>query len=187
MRHAQLERFYDLTALMSDTERCRTACALSEERWERLIRAPLRAHCERINEEERTGVLNTSLSSLAGYPLEPCADYERGELRQRGRLPEKFPGGGSPLDDPLKEIPPPLYFERLAGIDVPASGYVLCPVHEERTPSCRVYDEPERGWHCFGCKAGGTLYDLAAALWSEGTRGEAFKRLRASLLEEFVA
>ncbi|MCA1679675.1 MAG: hypothetical protein LC777_12375, partial [Actinobacteria bacterium] len=29
-----------------------------------------------------------------------------------------------------------------------------------------VYEHPEQGWHCFGCKRHGhSAYDLAGALW----------------------
>jgi hypothetical protein len=49
---------------------------------------------------------------------------------------------------------PPAYFQALAGVQVPErGGYVHCPLpgHEERTASCHVWPDPERGWWCFGC------------------------------------
>jgi hypothetical protein len=93
-------------------------------------------------------------------------------------------------DDPLLEVPAPVYFAAIAGVDVSdRGGVVRCPLpdHEDGTPSCQVYAEPERGWHCFGCHRGGTVYDLAAALWGYGTRGEDFQRLRRLVLEELAA
>lgn len=93
-------------------------------------------------------------------------------------------------DDPLLEVPPPVYFEALTGAEVPEHGGIIrCPLpgHEDRHPSCRVYAEPERGWYCWSENRGGTVYDLAAALWGHQTRGEDFNRLRLALLEELAA
>lgn len=91
------------------------------------------------------------------------------------------------VDTALEQIPPPVYFERLAGV-APHRGFVRCPVHgdgDERTPSCQVFNEPARGWVCHSCRAGGTIFDLAAAVWGMGTRGQAFVELRRRLLAEF--
>jgi len=62
----------------------------------------------------------------------------------------------------------------------------LCPFHNDKTPSFSV--NAERGYfHCFGCGAGGTLFDLASALLGGPTghqlRGDAFKRARAYVVE----
>ena len=45
------------------------------------------------------------------------------------------------------------------GIPVNARGFALCPFHGEKTPSLRVYDG-DRGFHCFGCGAGGDVIDF---------------------------
>ncbi len=77
-------------------------------------------------------------------------------------------------------IPADVYIEALTG-EV-ASRSMRCPLpdHEDRYPSCRVY---EFGWNCFACNRGGTVYDLAAILWDIEPRGRGFvelhKRLRA--------
>jgi hypothetical protein len=50
--------------------------------------------------------------------------------------------------DALPLIPPPAYFQALASVQVPErGGYVHCPLpgHEERTASCHVWPDPERG------------------------------------------
>jgi hypothetical protein len=67
-------------------------------------------------------------------------------------------------DDPLKAVPPAVYFEALAGIVVPANGWVSCPVpgHEDRHPSCQVSSTK---WRCWSCGAGGTIIDLGAAIY----------------------
>ena len=85
------------------------------------------------------------------------------------------------LSDPLEAIPPPVYVEQLTGQRVGRSGKVRCPFHEDRTPSLHVYDDPGRGWFCFGCGRGGSIFDLAAALWERDTRGDAFLKLRREL------
>lgn len=90
-------------------------------------------------------------------------------------------------DDPLLAIPPSVYVERLLGVEVPRSGFVSCPFHVDRTPSLKVYETPERGWHCFSarCRRGGSIYDLAAAVWGLGTRGHDFRELRRRLFRAF--
>ena len=92
----------------------------------------------------------------------------------------------SSADDWLLTIPPPRYFAELAGVAPDLRGFVRCPIprHEDRTPSCRVYSDPERGWFCFGCRRGGSIYELAAYLADERPplRGVAFLRVQDALL-----
>lgn len=110
-------------------------------------------------------------------------------MRSRRGLPAPSPGtvGGDdnrvrvPGDDPLLEIPPREYVEVLTGTSVGRDGKVSCPFHEDRSPSLHVFDEPERGWFCFGCGAGGSVYDFAARLWGSGVRGKQFLGLRRDL------
>jgi len=94
--------------------------------------------------------------------------------------------------DPYKAISPVVYFERLAGIEVPASGLVRCPspAHEDRTPSCHVGLDAAAGWYCHGaCGAGGAIYDLASVLEGGPTgpwlRGEAFRAAQARVRAAF--
>lgn len=70
---------------------------------------------------------------------------------------------GGLRDDPYRLIPAPVYFARLAGIDVPEHGNVCCPVreHEDLQPSCSV---GSYAWHCHGCGGGWSIYDLASAV-----------------------
>jgi RepB DNA-primase from phage plasmid len=95
------------------------------------------------------------------------------------------------LDD-ARRVAPPVYFRLLAGVEVPdRGGDVRCPLpdHDEQNPSCRVYPTPERGWVCFGCQRGGTIYDLASLLdHGPGGRrgalhGEEFKRVKRRVWE----
>jgi hypothetical protein len=86
-----------------------------------------------------------------------------------------------------RQVPPPVYFRLLARVDVPErGGDVRCPLpdHGEQNPSCRVYPHPEQGWVCFGCRRGGSIYDLASLLeGGPGGRrgalhGEEFRRVK---------
>ena len=45
---------------------------------------------------------------------------------------------------------------RHIGMEVNRSGYARCPFHPEKTASMRLY-EGRKGWHCFGCHAGGDV------------------------------
>jgi hypothetical protein len=70
------------------------------------------------------------------------------------------------------------YIERLTGLDVGRDRKVRCPFHEDRSPSLHAYRDPKRGWYCFGCGRGGSVYDFAALLWGCDTRGDDFLALR---------
>lgn len=118
--------------------------------------------------------------ALPGWPLQRLVgdlpDPPRPSAVQRCR------GRDIVHADPYKAISPVEYFERLAGIEVPASGLVRCPnpAHEDRTPSCHVGDDAAVGWYCHGtCGAGGAIYDLASVLEGGPTgpwlRGDAFR------------
>jgi hypothetical protein len=120
-----------------------------------------------------------------------------------GDLPDPTPGGTASSSkrrrdpsvhrDPYKQISPPEYFEKLAGIDVPQRGLVRCPApwHEDRHPSCSVGTTATQGWCCHAgsCGARGAIYDLASVLlggpYGNDLRGEAFKRARAYVHDVF--
>jgi hypothetical protein len=42
-----------------------------------------------------------------------------------------------------------------------------CPLHDDRTPSFFIFMDKQR-WRCFGCQAGGDLFDLARELERKG-------------------
>jgi len=50
-----------------------------------------------------------------------------------------------------------------------------------------VYRTPQRGWSCYSCRRGGSIYDLAAEVWGKGTKGREFVELRRRLLQVFAA
>lgn len=76
-------------------------------------------------------------------------------------------------EDPARHIAPHDYFRVLTNRDPSEYRFIQCPnpAHkggQERTPSCEVYDTPEEGWYCWGCGAGGSIYDLAAVMLGVG-------------------
>jgi hypothetical protein len=50
-----------------------------------------------------------------------------------------------------------------------------------------VYPSAQQGWHCFSCRRGGSIYDLASQLWDIPARGSAFLQLRDMLTQELLA
>jgi hypothetical protein len=88
--------------------------------------------------------------------------------------------------DPLLAIAPSDYVERLTGRRPDRHGKVVCPLHDDTRPSLHAYRDPSRGWYCYGCRRGGSIYDLAAAAWGTGTKGAAFTDLRARLRAKFL-
>jgi len=97
--------------------------------------------------------------------------------RRRERPPAARPAS----EDPLLAIPPPVYVEALVGREVGRDGKLACPFHNDRTPSLAVYDDPARGWYCFGCEQGGDIYTFGAALWEISPRGAGYHELRRRL------
>ena len=86
-------------------------------------------------------------------------------------------------DDPLKAVPPHVYFEAVAGIVVPPNGWVSCPKpdHEDRHPSCKV---TSTHWRCWSCGAGGSIIDLGAAIYAVEPTGWGYREIRRRLLAD---
>lgn len=64
---------------------------------------------------------------------------------------------------------------RTYGIDVNSHGFARCPFHHEKTASFKAYPG-QRGFHCFGCGASGSVIDLVMKLFGDSV-GDACKRL----------
>ena len=73
--------------------------------------------------------------------------------------------------DAFRLIPAAVYFPLLAGVELPAKGNIHCPspTHPDAKESCSV---DEYVFHCHGCGAQGTIYDLAS-LMRGGPTGDA--------------
>lgn len=88
-------------------------------------------------------------------------------------------------DDPLLTIRPRDYVTDLLGVRPGRDNKVPCPFHADKRPSLHVYPTGARGWCCFSCRRGGTIYDLASELWGLGTRGRDFIEVRRRLTEQY--
>ena len=95
-------------------------------------------------------------------------------------------GARSVRDDPLLAVPPRLYVADLVGRRPGRDGKVTCPFHDDSHASLHAYPTGARGWFCFSCRRGGTIYDLAAAVWNIEPRGRGFIELRSRLLERYA-
>jgi CHC2 zinc finger len=91
-------------------------------------------------------------------------------------------------DDGLRDVAPAVYVQALTGLVAGRDGKVSCPFHgEDSTPSLHVYADPADGWYCFGCRRGGSIFDLAAEVYGLSTRGRDFIRLRRRLRDALGA
>lgn len=55
-------------------------------------------------------------------------------------------------------------------LEVERGGFISCPFHDERTPSLKVYEQPGKGFCCFGCGAAGSVIDFVMKLFGIGFR-----------------
>jgi len=107
-------------------------------------------------------------------------------------LQEAHPPPSRPGKDALLAIAPSVYLHALTGLQAGRDGKVSCPFHADEDPSLHVYAEPARGWYCYGCQRGGSIYDLASELWLSGQsrdaplRGRRFIEVRDRLSAIFL-
>jgi hypothetical protein len=124
--------------------------------------------------------------------LDAAARYELAELVE-GITPARSrhaPAATGPrraarteLDELLLGIPAATYVRELTGLKPRRNGKVNCPFHADETPSLQLYEDGT--FYCYGCGAGGSIYDFAGTLWSLATKGHAFLKLRAQLARSF--
>jgi hypothetical protein len=101
-------------------------------------------------------------------------------VQRRWDTPARARGG-----DPLLTIPPSEYVADLLGVRPGRNGKVSCPFHNDDRPSLHVYPTGDRGWCCFSCRRGGTIYDLAGHVWGLQTRGRDFIEIRQRLTDRY--
>ena len=81
----------------------------------------------------------------------------------------------------IKERVTTLDMMERVGVHVDRRGMAVCPFHGDSDASLKVYRDPRRGWHCYGCHAGGDVVDFAMRWYGIGFR-EAVSRIN----EEFA-
>ena len=62
---------------------------------------------------------------------------------------------------------------RFYGLQINRSGMALCPFHEEKTPSLKIYED---NFHCFGCGESGDCTGFVAKLFGISQK-EAAKKI----------
>jgi hypothetical protein len=122
--------------------------------------------------------------------LDPDVRYELAELVDGLAPPTPRPAvaaagrertARTDLDELLLAIPAAAYVRELTGLNPRRDGKVSCPFHADATPSLQLYEDGT--FYCYGCGAGGSVYDFAGRLWMLDTKGRAFLELRARLAE----
>ncbi len=68
---------------------------------------------------------------------------------------------------------------RAAGLPVPSNldRCIICPLHDDRSPSFKVVGANATGWTCFGCGLRGGVADLVVRLGYASDRREAARWL----------
>ena len=51
------------------------------------------------------------------------------------------------------------------GIEISRTGFTVCPFHNEKTPSLKIYKD-SRGFYCFGCGKGGDVIAFTQAYFN---------------------
>jgi hypothetical protein len=124
--------------------------------------------------------------------LDVAASYELAELLDGLQMEPSRPAAAAAvrarvvrtdLDELLLAIPAATYVRGLVGLEPRRDGKVSCPFHADNTPSLQLYEDGT--FYCYGCHAGGSIYDFAGRLWRLETKGRAFVKLRARLAESF--
>jgi hypothetical protein len=141
--------------------------------WNHKHQPPTRVTTIRLDKERRFDAEQVLANA-------PAIDREVVERRWRPEPTSRH------RDDPLLRIEPAMYVRELLGRSPGCNHKVACPFHEDQRPSLHVFATPERGWCCFSCGRGGTIYDLAATLWGMTPRGREFIQLRSLLQERFA-
>jgi hypothetical protein len=85
----------------------------------------------------------------------------------------------------LLEVPAEVWLPALTGVEVPRGRHVCCPLpgHDDGSPSCRIYDT---SFYCFGCSAGGDIFNFASELYGIPSNSRDFPALRERLADDLL-
>ena len=140
-------------------------------------------HCA-IGPRHPVNDLAAAVEHIAAVAPKATAPYTERSDGGAVRNPET---GAVLYNDPLLKIPATTYVPLLTRQEPGRDRKIRCPFHDDAEPSLHVYDGPGRGWFCFGCRRGGSIFDFGAALYGLEPRGSDFhnirRRLAADLLE----
>ncbi|MGN0656589.1 MAG: CHC2 zinc finger domain-containing protein [Ruminiclostridium sp.] len=62
----------------------------------------------------------------------------------------------------IRQLVPMREAAEFYGFSVNRAGFISCPFHEEKTPSCKIY---ESSFNCFGCGENGDVIDFVRELY----------------------
>lgn len=176
-----------LTARAAESANLRLAHALGADRAcydaARILRPP-----ETWNHKRRPPAPVTALRLELGIALDVEEVVARAPELDMTRIERRWDDRGERdlRADPLLRIAPSVYVGELLGIPRRGGRKVRCPFHADERPSLHVYPTAARGWSCFSCGRGGSIYDLAAGVWGMQTRGRDFVELRRRLTDRFA-
>jgi hypothetical protein len=116
-----------------------------------------RVHREWIDKKDVDGMVSWMLDRWVRHVEEKEKEVRKWEYHIRlasGKVSEK-----EKID--IEIVKQGVRIEDLLDIPIKTFGktMVLCPVHNERSPSCAVYHSTN-SFYCFGCNKGGSVIDL---------------------------
>ena len=101
-------------------------------------------------------VIMNDLKNRAMAPLEALEDdMKKWERIVRMDEWKRKPPGDSTITD--IDIARAKEFPLTSLVKVNQAGFIKCPFHNEKTPSCKIFKDNR--FHCFGCQADGDVVD----------------------------
>lgn len=110
------------------------------------------------NEEERTAWMQFIKDTFYNIPMQETKNHiKKIERIINARDFKKKPSDADITDNDIAHAKQ-LSLSKVMNIPVPRSGFIVCPFHNERTASCKIYNDSR--WHCYSCGEGGDTIDF---------------------------